>query len=140
MEERDWERMNVVWWGRGPHPTCMNSGIREGIVQRAKSRCVPFHGVTSQSVHGRYFWMVGSPSRSTQHTYSKVRTEMFALQVKMRQFQLQHSNKILKRCLLNRFLLCSRIRCCTVFFSQLDTLKQHSSLSTASYSPLPLQI
>lgn len=55
-EKGDCERMTVVEWGRGLHPTCMNSRIRVGIVQRAKSRCVPFPGVTSHTVHGRSFF------------------------------------------------------------------------------------
>lgn len=45
----------MLWGGgRGPHPTCMNSRIRAGIVLRAKSCCVPFSCITSQPVHGRF--------------------------------------------------------------------------------------
>ena len=38
------------WVGEGARLTCMNSRIREGKVQRAKTRWVPFPGVTSLSL------------------------------------------------------------------------------------------
>lgn len=49
-EQRDCERMNVVRWGRGPHPACMNSRIIVGIVRRAKSCCVLHHSLFTGGV------------------------------------------------------------------------------------------
>lgn len=140
------------WVGEGARLTCMNCRIREGIVQRAKTCCVPFprcyitdsalytSSYLAEGVRAEEESAAGGAFRSMKHTYCKLMTDMFDLQVKLRQFS-AHKPEI-------------RSRKCAYFSSFLHTFSHHltlycilnmlkqrlsCSLSTASCSPLPLQ-